>query len=156
MMLLRGRGQGSEFTSRAQGITSCELVGQEVQQPISCFCHSDDAYRGADDEDNLSKITSLHRRVNALKRVEFPMSKCGQIKVIDSVRRVRIFLMQGLLCRESQSSVVPQLLDYVNNSCTPFHAACKHNGLIIDSMVMNSCVLGQVPRFNVFLQPNLC
>jgi aspartyl aminopeptidase len=35
------------------------------------------------------------------------------------------FSEKSLLCRESQSSVVPQLLDYVNNSCTPFHATAE-------------------------------
>lgn len=35
-------------------------------------------------------------------------------------------LVQGLLGRETHSSVVPHLLEYVNNSCTQFHATGKH------------------------------
>jgi hypothetical protein len=38
-------------------------------------------------------------------------------------------LVQGLLSRESHSSVVPHLLEYVNNSCTTFHATGEHKEL---------------------------
>ncbi|KAH8937134.1 hypothetical protein BDL97_16G010100 [Sphagnum fallax] len=32
---------------------------------------------------------------------------------------------QGRLCREPQVSIVPRLLEFVNNSCTPFHATAE-------------------------------
>ncbi|XP_024361340.1 probable aspartyl aminopeptidase isoform X3 [Physcomitrium patens] len=35
------------------------------------------------------------------------------------------FSEKGLMCREAQSNIIPHLLEYVDNSCTPFHATAE-------------------------------
>lgn len=50
-------------------------------------------------------------------------------------------MMQGLLSRESRSIVVPYLLEFLNNACTPFHATGKFDSFInvYSALSSNKC-----------------
>nr|XP_024356341.1 probable aspartyl aminopeptidase isoform X2 [Physcomitrium patens] len=69
------------------------------------------------------------------------------------------FSEKGLVCRESQSSVVPHLLDYVNNSCTPFHATAETRNHLLSSgfQEISECEEWAVqPGGRYFFTRNMC
>lgn len=47
-------------------------------------------------------------------------------------------MLQVLLSRESRSIVVPYLLEFLNNACTPFHATGKFDSFINVCSVLSS------------------